>query len=306
MSKASKNKKLSNKSEKRGFCRCCSDEEKFNDTTEAFINHFGKEFTEYEYVIENLAIRPIPKKLLDLVPVHNAPTRSEDDIYDLKCIQKSSTQIKDCLTASVSNAEADLSADGDSPRLKILSDDDQRVCTRHDMTTGSLDKLGVLPGHKKGGHFRNNRNYKSPQQVITDLCMASEKSLNFKPIAAPVIRSIPTEIQDTIESLKFKKPQLGFQPKIEKDTFQTQQMYFAEVTNEKQNLNRVYGHDSHMTSNVSTSGDYDKEENLSSTIDSVVQTEPTTENSFIKRKKRNLKWKIIINKHSNVKLKGNK
>lgn len=52
------------------FCGCCAKQEEFN-SDEVIFDYFGKEFSEYEYVIENLAIRPAPKKLLDLVPVHS-------------------------------------------------------------------------------------------------------------------------------------------------------------------------------------------------------------------------------------------
>lgn len=52
------------------FCGCCAKSEDYN-SDEAIFDYFGREFTEYEYVVENLAIRPAPKKLLDLVPVHS-------------------------------------------------------------------------------------------------------------------------------------------------------------------------------------------------------------------------------------------
>ncbi|KAF7263886.1 hypothetical protein GWI33_000960 [Rhynchophorus ferrugineus] len=101
------------------ICKCCAKRKRANSVSDAIESYFGKDFTEYEYVIENLAIRPVPKKLLDLVPVHSTTTSRRDDVYDLPCNENPSEPLKKQNTRSV------LDWEEDSPPLKILSDDNE-------------------------------------------------------------------------------------------------------------------------------------------------------------------------------------
>lgn len=71
----------------------------------------------------------------------------------------------------------------------------------------------------------------SSRKVLSDLCEASEESLNIiKPTTlAKTVKPMPTEIKDTIDNLRFKKPRPNFLLKPEKKLFHTPGVYFAEV-----------------------------------------------------------------------------
>lgn len=73
------------------------------------------------------------------------------------------------------------------------------------------------------------------RKILSDLYEASEQSLMIQPNASKLSnRPMPSEIKNTIETLKFKKPVPQFFTRTEKRLFHTPGVYFAETKGSNQ------------------------------------------------------------------------
>lgn len=122
-----------------------------------------------------------------------------------------------------------------------------------------------------------------------------------------------TEIKNTIDHLKFKKPLPQFFTRTEKRLLHTPGVYFAEVKNDFQNGNKKskapIGMIDAPTQKISDSTldilnikpDDRTKGSIYYAVDSTAQTDISKPCLCPKKAKKNLKWKIIINKHANRK-----
>lgn len=111
---------------------------------------------------------------------------------------------------------------------------------------------------------------------------------------------MPTEIKDTIDNLRFKKPRPNFLLKPEKKLFHTPGVYFAEV--QEDSWSSVKPREGSGTSlELMNRSNLRSQEPYTYSVDTTVQTEISKKCSCPKKEKKSLKWKIIINKHSDNK-----
>ncbi|XP_050309950.1 uncharacterized protein LOC126745928 [Anthonomus grandis grandis] len=315
------------------ICGCCTKPEDFS-SDQVIFDYFGREFTEYEYVIENLAIRPAPKKLLDLVPVHSAnvsKTSSECNYLDSE--QK---MLSHYPNKQPTSGEGDFRKPRANLGLKIRDVSEDYITFKSDEDYKRPEPRPKQFGPKMLPYTDspNNRvikdikeiqktirakEYRTPKQVITDLCRASEESLKFN---RPMLRSqiqleerklahadriMPTEIKDTIDTLKFRRPLSQYYTPAEKKIHgHSPGVFLAEVKGESINGDKANSLKEQSEDTIIDLMNDPNEINPISDnkryypVDSTAQTEISKGCPCLKKQegKKNLKWKIIINKHA--------
>ncbi|KAL1490442.1 hypothetical protein ABEB36_013134 [Hypothenemus hampei] len=290
------------------ICFCCPNEDEFN-IDEVIFDYFGKEFTEYEYVVENMAIRPAPKKLLDLVPVHSTSISSRESSQTSKREPPAEPLTSNGIIIMPSRRQPGGEGDEQKtqePRLPIKNNNSGFISFKEptkEILQTKPDKYKILKNVTELRQTTRTKEYKTKKEILSDLCETSEQCLNFeKPkIDKSKMKEMPLEIKDTIDNLKFKKPLRQFSTRTEKQVCQDQEVHFAGISTPK-----TLQMDLKEYANPAEEPNRNNNENFSqesqySAVDSTVQTDASKPSEGVKKSKKTLKWKIIINKHSDCK-----
>ncbi|XP_048520949.1 uncharacterized protein LOC109533139 [Dendroctonus ponderosae] len=304
------------------FCGCCAKQEEFN-SDDVIFDYFGKEFSEYEYVIENLAIRPAPKKLLDLVPVHstNISSKISSQLATAypPCEPLQSTSKVMCHNPSATGEGDSRKSPDNSLKIRDVTSDFISFKAPDENPPVSSFIPRSLPGCSTGDQRApkditelrqtiRSKEYRTKKQILSDLYEASEQSLMIRPNASKLSnRPMPSEIKNTIETLKFKKPVPQFFTRTEKRLFHTPGVYFAETKGSNPVSIGTGEGSSEQGGSEATLDILQPTHELRShnsnyyAVDSGAQTDVSPACPCPKKDKKSLKWKIIINKHSDCK-----
>ncbi|XP_057672915.1 uncharacterized protein LOC130904268 [Diorhabda carinulata] len=175
------------------------------DPDELLVKNFGTEFTEYEYVIENLAIRRAPKILFDQ---HQPPPilkQKHQTIPKIKHTQTKKPKVKD-FGAVVERESVAYDVVGPVVKLDASGDADE-CCPRgapkciDKIKDDVLKKILIPPCHV----FRVEHPTPKIQKVSAEVHKCSDGSM-LRRQSMPIRQSIPSEIKQTIEALKVAKP----------------------------------------------------------------------------------------------------
>ncbi|XP_060518464.1 uncharacterized protein LOC132697185 [Cylas formicarius] len=282
----------------RCLCFCCVRRKSKGE--EFALDCLKGEFIEYEYVIDNLRVKPVPKKLLDLAPVHstNISTKS---VLKMSHVENNK--------ANGNNRNDNLTGQGDFENngLKVLPDEYEpsghcsTVSPNSDGKYESFSKpCGSCrrdvpenvepPGYKDVKHIIDGRNFafqiqKSPREIVTRSNQNQDLPAELKAIA------------------RFNKPLPEYHTRTEKSFKPAKQELEVYCIPGRKQLESV----TELTKSANDKS-IETEETHGSLIneknDSTVQTDATEIVEPCQRKKqlkKCLKWKIVISKHGKKK-----
>ncbi|KAJ8964809.1 hypothetical protein NQ314_004616 [Rhamnusium bicolor] len=179
-------------------------------------NSFGKEFTEYEYVIENLAIRRAPKKLLDvaLLQQQKVEKLSVVSIGPVTAVEDAPQEEDSYLLPEAHHKNKSVgSCNPNSPyynpcffRYPPVKKPCAACKTYYAETNSELDDSIIR--HILNPHLMHDetRSVKMQILIFSSKVSADIHTVNVEDDVDRSLQEIPTEIKQTIDALKVAKP----------------------------------------------------------------------------------------------------